>query len=678
MKRKISSDLVLQYSELTQINDQIQAMIDRFSEQIPGITITEYAEAHRILPTGTPFPGPYRVALTPYMREIQDNLSVRSKTEETIFLKASQIGATASIENYMAYVIAVAPGPILMATAKDDLAKKWVSKRLTPLLKSCNLEDRIFKQHALKGSRATGNTQTSKEFPAGSLDVISAQTESNLRQDSIRYLILDEAEAYPVSVSGLGDPIEIARARTANWGSRKRIFIPSTPTLEGESRMWQLFKEGDQRRFFVDCPLCGKGVVLKFPSEPEYFYEGLPTADLGWEMKAGKLDAQSVHVKCPHCGGKISESKRYTMVQAGRWIPTAEASRPAVRSYQLGRLYSLMDTWDRLALKEIQAQQDPLLLQAHHNLNCGIPFRETTQKPDISKIYELRGTYDEGEIPTEDVLFLTGAVDVQRGKANDPSKPPRVEVEICAHGYAYRTWSMYYKVFPGPVNDPYGGAWQDLYDWVASGGMTCRRSDGLTLQPRFVFVDSGDGVTETAVFDFCHRLQGFIPIKGVHDMKETAQGRRAETILDEKGPRDRDRFREHMKYDQTYLSIHTVWYKSLLWRSLKIPRQPGSDQRPRFCEFPRSYPDRYFDQLVAEERREDGSFWRPESRANEALDLRIYCMCAADYFLFKAVQAERKAMSRAPGWTKDMADRIQSRHIIDRLVQQMKRKLITH
>jgi len=385
-----------------------------------------------------------------------------------------------------------------------------------------------------------------------------------------------------------------------------------------------------------------------------------------------------VHVICPHCGGKVPESHRYTMIQAGRWIPTAKPSRPGVRSYQIGRLYSLMDDWVRQAQLELDSQQDPLVMQTFMNHAAGWPYRPTTQKPDIAKIYELRGTYDEGEIPTEDVLFLTGAVDVQRGSQNNPDKPPRLEVEICGHGLKYRTWSMYYRVFPGPVNDPYQGAWEDFYQWIESGGMTCRRSDGLTMQPRIVLVDSGDGMTETAVFDFCHRLKGFIPVKGVAELKKSTQGHRTDTILDERGPRDRDRFREHTKYDQVYYSLYTAWWKNILWRALKIERQPGSDQRPRFQEFPRSYPDRYFDMLVAEERREDGSFWRPESRANESLDLKIYNMAACDIFLYLAVKGRRKEMSRAPGWTKEMADQIQSRHILDQLSVQMKRKLITH
>lgn len=673
MKKTNNVTLSFSPDDMCRINDTIQRMIDRFPIEIPTLEVSEYAERERVLPLGTPYPGRWSNTLTPYAVEIIDNLSARSEIQETIWIKAAQVGATASVENFLAYVISTVPGPTLYCSAKEEMLRKWVNKRFNPLIKSCNLEDKIFKQHALKAGRATGNQMFSKEFPGGSLDLVSAQSESNLRMDSIRYLILDEAGAYPWSIAGFGDPIEIARARTANWGSRKKIFIPSTPGLEGECRMWPLFQQGDQRRYCVLCPLCKKQIVLKFPSEPDDFYEGTPASLLQWETVAGVLDKSSVHVKCAHCGGRIPDRLQFDLIQTGRWVPFAEPRKELTRSYQLGRLYSLMDKWARLAQEEIEAQGDETKLQAHHNLNCGIPYRGVTQKPDIKNIYELRGNYVSSEIPTDKVLFLTAAVDVQAGKKHDPDSPARLEMEVCGHGFGYRTWSLQYKVFVGAVTDPYSGAWQAFYDYMSADGMACRRSDGFIMRPQLIFIDSGDGNTETMVFDFCERLQGAVPIKGVHDLEKSAAGKRADIVLDERGPRDRDRFREHTKYDQIYVSIYTTWYKNRFWSALKLPRQATGEQRPRFCEFPRDYPDKYFDMLVAEEKKADGSFWRPISKPNESLDLRIYNMAACDYWLYLATQAKKKMMVRG-GFTREEADCTRSKHILDELARAVKRK----
>jgi len=670
-KNSIRPEVFFTPEHLNRIDADIQRAIDALPEQIPKIDVSDFAEDRRVLPPGTPFPGPWRNVRSPYVVEIMDNLSVGSPVEEVAWIKCSQIGATAASENFIAYIIAVAPGPILYCTAKEDLLRKWVNKRFDPLLKSCNLEDRIFKQNAIKGKRATGNQMFSKEFPGGALDLVSAQSESNLRMDSIRYLILDEAGAYPWNVQGFGDPIAIARARTANWGSRKKIFIPSTPGLEGECRMWDLFAAGDQRRYHVPCPFCGALMVLKFPSEPAAFYQHVPVSEIKWETRGGIVDKDSIHVICPGCKEAVSERYRYKMVQNGRWVPTAKSDDPKRRSYQIGRLYSLMDTWERLVNEEIRAVEDPLLLQTHHNHNCGIPYRETTQKPDIKKIYELRSNYKSGTIPNEQVLFLTASVDVQRGWAADKTKPPRLEMEVCGHGLGYRTWSISYKVFDGPVQDAYSGAWEQLYEFIKSDNFQFPRGDGLILAPSILFIDAGDGDNEVAVFDFCQRVPWTYPVKGAWELKKTEKGRKIDHILDERTHKDSDKWRENTKNGQKHIIIHTRRYKNDLWHGLKQRRQDTPVQRPRFCEFPKDYPDRYFDMLVAEERRADGSFWRPSSRPNEALDLRVYNMCAGEYWLWLEVQRMRAA-ARKGGQTKEQSEYLKTRHVLQYYEKKMR------
>jgi len=672
MPKKVS-DITLTSSDLTRIAEYIQGLIDRIPEEISKLLVSEFAEQKRILPENTPHPGKWKNWRTPYSVEIMDSLSARSPVQEVIWIKASQIGATAAVENFIAYIISEVPGPTLYVSAKEDLLRKWVNKRFNPLIKSCKLESYIRKQHVIEGGRATGNQQFSKEFPGGSLDIVSAQSESNLRMDSIRYLVLDEAGAYPWNIQGFGDPIEIARARTANFESRKKIFIPSTPGMEGECRMWPLYKEGDMRRFFVPCLECGEGFVLKFPSEPEMYYEGLPAANVEWETKAGILQASSIHFKCPHCGHANMDADKFNLISGGAWRPTAEPRRPKTRSYQIGRLYSLMDSWERLVQIERTAIEDPLTLQTHHNHNAGIPYLPKTARPDKAKIYNLRSAYRSGEVPTEKVLFATAAVDVQIGKKNDPNKPPRLEMEICGHGFAYRTWSLQYKVFPGAVHDPYDGAWEDFYNWMLRGGMECRRDDGFIIAPSVIFIDAGGSDKETTVFDFCSRLKGAYPVRGAAELQKTAQGKKMDFTLDEPGPKTYERFRINTKYDQEYIMILTTWYKERLWRALQIERQPTGEQRPRFCEFPSDYPSVYFDMLVAEERREGGVFWKPESRPNESLDLRVYNMAACDFHLYQEVQRVKLDMLRK-GFTKEQASYTRSRHILDMMAKAVARK----
>lgn len=672
-KLKIATEFILGRDKISKNYDLVQDYINAFPERIPDETVAEFAEMHRVLPAGTPYPGRWRNDLTPYAVEIMEELSARSPTQVVSWIKCSQIGATAAVENFIAYVIRMVPGPILYCTAKEDLLKKWVNKRLTPLLMSCGLEDRIVAQHLMKNQRRSGNQLFSKEFPGGSLDMVSAQAESNLRMDSIRYLVLDEAGSYPWNVQGFGDPIKIAIARTANWRSRKKIFIPSTAGVEGECRMWSLYLEGDQRRYFVPCPHCGAFQVLKFPSEPESFYEGFASTEIKWETKAGILDSDSVHFGCDSCREPFFEKDKRSMVIKGSWEPTARSTDQYKKSYQTGRLYSLMDDWDRLAKEEIAGAADPLALQAHHNHNCGIPYREATTKVEKAKVYELRGNYKSGTVPSDKVLFVTASVDVQRGSEGDPEKPPRLEMEICGHGMQWRTWSLLYKVFKGGVGDAYDGAWEDLYHFFESGQAEFRRSDGMITAPMNAFVDSGDD--DPTVLEFCTRNTGFYAIKGFQSLKETKEGHAISQTLDNSYTKNSDRFRISEKGGVPYVVIATSWYKMRLYRALatSIRRKALGQEGANFCDFPSDYPDRFFDMLTAEEERADHTFWRPSSRPNEALDLRVYNLCAADVYLYLRAQQEKK-IARRQGHTLEYCNYIGAQYVLKKLAEQSRRK----
>jgi phage terminase large subunit GpA-like protein len=45
---------------------------------------------------------------------------------------------------------------------------------------------------------------------------------------------------------------------------RRKVFLVSTPTIRGLSRIEREFEATDQRRFFEPCPHCGHAQWLKF------------------------------------------------------------------------------------------------------------------------------------------------------------------------------------------------------------------------------------------------------------------------------------------------------------------------------------------------------------------------------------------------------------------------------
>jgi phage terminase large subunit GpA-like protein len=619
----IKTSITFSYKDLCRIYADIKEVLLKTPERIPDITVAEVAEQYRVMPVGTPFPGKWRNKRTPYLVEIMEALSANHPAREIAFAKSAQVGATSVIENWIGYVIKSVPGPMLYISGNDKLLEKWTAKRLQPLLMSMNLK--MYAQFKEKGQRRTGDKMFSKEFPGGSLDLVTANSAVGLRMDSARYLGMDETDSYKWDVGGEGDPKAVAKARTKAWGKRKKILYSSTPTTYDESHIWPLYEYGDQRRYHIPCKHCGEFQFIEFDGIDN---KGGMKFD---RSPDGTLIVDSVRYECIKCGKPHYEVDKYNMMQAGEWRPTATTSDPNFRSYHISALYSLMEDWEEIVRNRIKGEEDKEKMQAHVNLDLGMPYRETGERPDIKRVYELRGNYKAGNVP-DGVLFLTGAIDVQRGSKHGKENVARLEIEICGHGYAYKTWSILYKVIKGNVMDPFGGAWEKLHKWVEEGGFRFYRSDGFEFAPSIVGIDSSDGNVENVVFDFCEGWGNTFPIKGQQTLKKSSN--RADGNLDEQSPKDADRFREHKKDGRIYYVIHTNWYKKKHYRNLKVKRQESGEQRPSFCEFPSDYPDKYFEMLTAEEWRPDTqSFWKPASKRNESLDLRVYNLCLQDIWL---------------------------------------------
>jgi hypothetical protein len=49
----------------------------------------------------------------------------------------------------------------------------------------------------------------------------------------VRYLFLDEVDAYPPSADDEGEPVALAEARTRTFSWRRKVFLASTPTIDG-------------------------------------------------------------------------------------------------------------------------------------------------------------------------------------------------------------------------------------------------------------------------------------------------------------------------------------------------------------------------------------------------------------------------------------------------------------
>jgi len=597
----------------------------------PKKLISSWVQDHRIMPPGTPYPGPWKNEKTPYLIEPMDNMSPFSPVVYTSIMKGAQLGFTAAAENIEGYWMEEIPAEILHVSATEKLLEKWSNKRLDALIKSIGFGDKIQAVINDAKSRKTGDKVFSKTFPGGALDMASAQSASDLRMDSKRICIIDEMDGAPLRLrTGEGSFNRVAYARTLAWGNRKKIFEFSTPTTFEKSLIYKRYLMGDQRKFHVPCPHCHTYQELKFKNlVPEIDEDGI---------------LKVVYYKCSNedCGELWSNYDKRKILPLGVWKATAVPKSVNHRSYHISSLYSPfgMLSWTELYQEYLNAKNDPdpeEAMRSFVNLYLGKPYRTLGSRPDVNQVLENRGQYFEGDIPYG-VLFLTMSVDVQTGSKTDPNNPERLELEVKGHGRDYRTWSILHKVFEGSVTDAYSGAWEDMNDWAEEGGLIFKRDDGMNFVPEMCVIDSSDGNIAPVVYQFCNRWQNTIAIQGTRALsKKSMEG------IDEATRSDIKKYqisRSKKSGDNQFISVYTVHYKNMIYNNLKIKRGELGENPPAFCDFPADRPDKYFLTLTAEEKDVNGNF-HAKGRRNEGLDLMVYNLCAADVWLMQKVNDMR-------------------------------------
>jgi phage terminase large subunit GpA-like protein len=614
--------------------------------------IAAWVEGRRMLPQSSPIPGAWHNSVTPYGVEIMNSLSPNSGIQRVVIMKARKVGMTTILENAVAYYMLENPSEIIYATASEDLAKDWADKKIGAVIESLGGLGKITANTTNAKQRRTGDTSGRKEYIGGSLDIISSQSKRARRALDKRVLFIDEVDGLaPLTTTGEGKWTEILFGHTASWGAKRKIVLFGSPTTIEESLTDEYYRQGDCRHFFVPCPWCGELIELRLDIESSSPY-GLKA-----ETKGGKIiDA---YYLCERCGEPIRNDQKIEMfsetpaalkfpekkVHKYQWQPTKKPDDEAWRSYYINSLYSPvgMLTFLDIAKERSRAESGtPEDMRSYTNIFIGLPFKDAASRPRLSAVLEHRGTCARGTVPPG-VLFLTAAVDVQEGYRNDPSRPERLEIMIMGIGKSYRAWVIDYKVFEGSTEDPYSGAWEDLYQWLREINGTFYSapfSNGVRIPFSIstIFVDSGDasktknGVSRSdIVYRYCERHSPLaFPIKGFANLKP----RRGESPdADIPGAASYKKFRVSKigSGGENVVEIATAHYKGVLFGRLKIGKTRENPFPNGYFEVFADASEDFFIQLTNSEALAGGAY--RDIGDHEVLDCAIYCYAAADAFL---------------------------------------------
>jgi phage terminase large subunit GpA-like protein len=295
----------------------------------PALKVSEWADRHRILPPTSAEPGSWRTDRVPYLAEIMDALSTGSPFERVVLMKSAQAGGTEVGLNWLAYLVCHAPGLALLVQPSLDMARRNTRTRIDPMIESTPaLRERISEPR----SRDAYNSAFTKSFPGGMLVMTGANSAAALRSTPCRYLMLDEVDGYPADVDSEGDPVALAVARTVTFRGRRRIFLVSTPTVCGVSRIEKAYLEGAQRRFEVACVHCGS------------------LAPIGWKnIRWPEGRREQAHLVCEACNGVMQELDKPRLLAGGSWRATADGDGRTA-TFHISALYSPFVTWAEIAI----------------------------------------------------------------------------------------------------------------------------------------------------------------------------------------------------------------------------------------------------------------------------------------------------------------------------------------
>jgi hypothetical protein len=299
-----------------------------------------------------------------------------------------------------------------------------------------------------------------------------ANSAVGLRSMPVRYLFLDEVDAYPLDVEGEGDAISLAEARTRTF-ARRKIFIVSTPTIAGASAIEREYEASDQRRYFVPCPHCSHRQWLRFEQ-------------LRWE----KGRPETAAYVCESCETAIAEHHKTWMLEHGEWRATAEGAGKTA-GFHLSSLYSplgwrawreIAAAWEAAVSKE---SGSAAAIKTFKNTELGETWVEEGEAPDWQRLLERREDYAIGTIPAGGLLLTAGA-DVQKD---------RIEVSVWAFGRGKEAWLIEHRVLMGDTA-------RDAV-WKALGGMlaeTWTHASGAAMPLARLALDTGFATQEAYAF----------------------------------------------------------------------------------------------------------------------------------------------------------------------------------
>lgn len=552
----------------------------------PVLMVWEWADKYRLLDSkGSAEPGRYSTDRTPYLRKVMEDLSPTSPIRKIVVQKGAQTGFTECGLNWIGAVIGHFPTSMLIVFPTVEVAVRTVKQRINPMI--ANIPQLSY---LLNEENKRGDALLFKNFPAGVVIIGGANSPASLASMPICYMMADEVDRMESNVGGEGDPIKLAMRRTATYGRRSKVYIVSTPTEEGDSRVADEFQRTNQCYYFVPCPHCSEMQTLE------------------WEQMKWN-STEDYWMVCKGCGKEIREHWKTQMLAKGEWRATAEG-HPYEVGYHLNSLYSPLGwySWGDAIKDFLEAIGNPLYMRGWLNTVLGKTYKVDEEEKISWQMIAERNAKGWETLP-EGILVITAGIDVQRDW---------LAVQIIGWGIEEESWSLDWLKIEGDLTQP--DIWHEL-DEVLS--RTFGTKEGKQLGISASCIDTG--YYTDVVLAYVNQRPGM----NIFATKGLSLAGKA--IINPPSKNNR--------FSLNVYGIGTDTAKEVLFRRFRLA-QAG----PGYCHFPATREDSYFQSLVSEKlivSFKNGVLtrvWKKIYQRNEALDTFIENMAALRRINLKSIQ----------------------------------------
>jgi phage terminase large subunit GpA-like protein len=550
--------------------------------------------------------GKFSFALAPWQREIID-CDDDPAVGKVVGMMASQVtGKTETCNNIIGATIALNPMPMLVVQPNEKpMAETWSKDRLAPMIRDTPDLRRLIRNPR---SRDSGNTLLHKCFPGGHITCAGANSPASLASRPIGKLFLDEVDRFPFSAGTEGDPMMLAEKRTETFPDSV-VYVFSTPTIKGLSRIEKEFEESDKRYWHCPCPKCGHWQILKWEN-------------VDFSTRGTINDPIYICAGQDGCG--LDDNDRQAMVRAGEWRATAAFN--GVRGYHISGIYCLFRPKRRFKNRLAQMVADFLsanakgteTLKVWWNTFKAETWEDPAEKPPAAKeLMERCENYlsknDDGSVNVPDgVLCIVAGADTQSD---------RIELEAVGYGFGEESWGLGTIIVPGNPELP--ETWERVENALHT---KFRHPSGITLEIAAALFDRG-GTNQKSPkhaksVDAFTRPRNSRRIYSCYGSTTPGQPIVAAIKPMQQGPAK-----------TRCVRVGTDTAKGNLYSRLKLQRAG-----PRYMHFPEGfgYDLEFFEQLVSEREQTTWEEGRPtrkwvKSRVrNEALDKRVYATAALE------------------------------------------------